>query len=257
MQSPNEAGNSFQKLVTLMDILRENCPWDKKQTLKSLQKYTIEELYELMDAINEDQPKEIEEELGDVLFHTLFYSRIASEAKLFSITDVIDTVHEKLVRRHPHIFGDVKVDNQEDVKRNWEVIKLKEGKKSVLSGVPKSIPALIKAYRMQQKAQQVGFDWENIEQVWDKVDEERGELQEAIQKNDKEKIEEEFGDLLFSLINVSRFLEIDPESCLEKTNKKFKTRFEYIEKKVNENNQSIDQLSLVQLEEIWQQAKRV
>ncbi len=255
MRSQADAGQSFSKLVMLMDTLRENCPWDKKQTLKSLQKYTIEELYELMDAINENQPEDIKEELGDVLFHTIFYSRIAREDELFSITDVIEGVHEKLVRRHPHIFGDVSVENEEDVKKNWEAIKLKEGKKSVLSGVPKSIPALIKAYRMQQKAQQVGFDWETIDQVWEKVHEEQIELKEAIAKNEKQQIEDEFGDVLFSLINLSRFLDIDPESCLERTNKKFKTRFEYIEEIALSQNKQITELSLTEMEELWQRAK--
>jgi len=257
MQTSKTAGESFQALVELMDTLRENCPWDKKQTIQSLQKYTIEELYELMDAINENDLDGVKEELGDVLFHTIFYSRIASETSEFSITDVITDVHDKLVRRHPHIFGNTVVENEEDVKRNWETIKLSEGKKSVLSGVPSAMPALLKAYRMQQKAQQVGFDWNNHEQVREKVKEELNELDEAIQGNEKSNIEEEFGDVLFSIINLSRFLDIDPEACLEKTNKKFKKRFEFIEHQAKKKNMSLDSTSLEEMEKWWVMAKDV
>lgn len=256
MKPSSEAGIYFQKLVDLMDTLRAECPWDQKQTLQSLQKYTIEELYELMDAINDEQMDEIKEELGDVLFHTVFYSKIASETNAFTITDVIDTVDQKLIRRHPHIFGDTKVNDEEDVKRNWEKIKLDEGKKSVLEGVPKSLPALIKAYRMQQKASQVGFDWENTNQVIDKIKEELDELQEAIASKNSKHIEEEFGDLLFSMVNLSRYLDIDPENSLEKTNQKFKTRFLYIEERANEMNLSLSDLSLEQMEKWWQEAKQ-
>lgn len=255
MQSPTDAGQSFEKLVALMNTLRENCPWDKKQTIKSLQKYTIEELYELMDAINEDDISGVKEELGDVLFHTIFYSRIASETDEFTITEVIDDVHEKLVRRHPHIFGDTTVENEEDVKRNWEAIKLQEGKKSVLAGVPNAMPALLKAYRMQQKAQQVGFDWENQAQVWEKINEEMAELQEAIHNKNQAEVKSEFGDLLFSIINLSRFLDVDPESSLELTNKKFKKRFQYIERKAQEEGIQMETLPFEKMEKWWNESK--
>ncbi len=256
MKSTEQAGESFQKLVQLMDQLRNECPWDKKQTIKSLQKYTIEELYELMDAINQCIPKEIEEELGDVLFHTIFYSKIASEQEWFTITDVIDQVTEKLIRRHPHIFGTVEVADEEEVKRNWEKIKLQEGKTSVLEGVPRSLPAIIKAYRMQQKASQVGFDWENSEQVEEKIQEEFLELQEAIEQNDQSKIEEEFGDLFFSLVNYSRFLGVDPEHSLEQANQKFKNRFLYIENRAKSEGLSLADEPLEQMEQWWQEAKK-
>ncbi len=255
MKTSQEAGQAFQQLVELMDTLREQCPWDQKQTIQSLQKYTIEELYELMDAINDENANDIKEELGDVLFHTLFYSKIESEQGHFTITDVIDTVHEKLVRRHPHIFGDVLVENENEVKKNWEAIKLAEGKSSVLEGVPKSLPSIIKAFRMQQKAAQVGFDWDNHSQVLDKVDEEYLELKEAMESQNKKHIEEEFGDLLFSLVNLSRFLDIDPEISLERANQKFKKRFLYIENKAKEENLNIHNQTLDFLEQWWQEAK--
>ncbi len=256
MESKNKAGEAFQKLVDLMTILREQCPWDKKQTINSLQKYTLEEVYELMDAINKNDVQEIEEELGDVLFHTVFYSQIESEEDHFTITDVLNTVREKLIRRHPHIFGDVSVKDEEEVKRNWEAIKLKEGKKSVLQGVPKSLPAMIKAYRMQQKAAQAGFDWNNPEDVLDKMQEELDELREAVQSGDKGDIESEFGDMLFSMVNYARFIDVDPENSLEKTNQKFKKRFLYIEQMAQKQKYNLSDVPLEQMEYWWQEAKR-
>jgi XTP/dITP diphosphohydrolase len=204
---------AFEKLVTIMDDLREKCPWDKKQTIQSLRQMTLEETYELTDAITENNWKSIKEELGDLLLHIVFYSKIATEQQQFTIQEMIEGISQKLIDRHPHIYGNVKVENDEDVKRNWEKLKLKEGKKSVLSGVPKTLPALIKAMRLQEKAKQVGFEWENKEQVWEKVKEEEAELQEAIANGEQNKIEEEFGDLVFSLVNFARFLNIDAENA--------------------------------------------
>jgi len=256
MANNKEAGLAFEQLADLMDTLREKCPWDAKQTISSLQKYTLEEVYELMDAINENNLPEIEEELGDILFHTLFYSKIASETNAFTIKTVLSTVHEKLVRRHPHIFGDVEVKDDKEVSQNWEQIKLKEGKKSVLSGVPKSLPAMIKAFRVQEKAKQVGFEWENAKQVWDKVEEEMEEYRsiEPIAEN-KTKLEEEFGDILFSLVNYARFVDIDPEAALEKTNKKFIRRFSFMEQETERENKSLKDMSLEEMEALWQKAK--
>ncbi|MBX2844854.1 MAG: nucleoside triphosphate pyrophosphohydrolase [Saprospiraceae bacterium] len=257
MRKNAAAGEAFERLADLMDTLREQCPWDAKQTIPSLQKYTLEEVYELMDAINEKQLGEVEEELGDILFHTLFYSKIASESNDFNITSVITKVHEKLVRRHPHIFGDVEVQNDKDVSKNWEQIKLAEGKKSVLSGVPKSLPALIKAFRIQEKAKQVGFEWENAQQVWEKVEEEMLEFKAiSVGENQREKQEEEFGDILFSLINYARYVDIDPEAALEKTNKKFISRFSYMENYAKNNSKSLKDMSLEEMEQLWQEAKK-
>lgn len=249
-----EAG--FTRLVTIMDELREKCPWDRKQTIQSLRQMTLEETYELTDAITDNDWKGIKEELGDLLLHIVFYSKIANEQQRFSIEDVISGISQKLIDRHPHIYGDVQVQNDEDVKRNWEKLKLKEGKKSVLSGVPKTLPALIKAMRLQEKAKQVGFEWENKEQVWEKVKEEEAELQEAMMQNDQNKIEEEFGDLLFSLVNFARFLNVDAENALEITNKKFIQRFTQMEQKALSKGKNLNTMTLEEMDAIWNEIKR-
>ncbi|HTM92451.1 MAG TPA: nucleoside triphosphate pyrophosphohydrolase, partial [Flavisolibacter sp.] len=225
----NTRAEAFEKLVRIMDELREKCPWDRKQTIQSLRQMTLEETYELTDAITENNWKSIKEELGDLLLHIVFYSKIASEQNQFTLEEVLNGISKKLIDRHPHVYGDVEVKDDEDVKRNWEKLKIKEGKRSVLSGVPKTLPALVKAMRLQEKAKQVGFEWENKEQVWEKVKEEESELQEAIQTGEQNKIEEEFGDLVFSLVNFARFLNIDAENALEITNKKFINRFSQME----------------------------
>lgn len=244
---------AFGRLLKIMDELREQCPWDRKQTLQSLRNLTIEETYELADAILEEDMEEIKEEIGDILLHMVFYAKIADEKKAFDIADAINTVCEKLIKRHPHIYGDIEVEDEEEVKKNWEQLKLQEGKKSVLSGVPNSLPAMVKAYRMQEKTAQVGFEWENSEQVWEKVEEEIGEFKTEMANNSSlEKKEEEFGDILFSLINYARFEGIDPETALEKVNKKFKSRFEYIEANAN---QDLQDMSLEQMDALWNQAK--
>jgi len=243
---------AFERTLTIMDELREKCPWDKKQTIHSLRKLTIEETYELCDAILEDDYEGVKEEIGDIMLHMVFYAKIAEEKKAFNIADALNNLCEKLIKRHPHIYGDVEVKNEEEVKQNWEKIKLAEGKKSVLGGVPKSLPAMIKAYRMQDKTATVGFEWENEDQVWEKVKEEEEELQEAVASGDKNKIEEEFGDLLFSMINYARFLDVDPETALEKTNKKFKSRFEYIEEHATKE---LDDMSLEEMDALWDEAK--
>ena len=247
--------NSFSRLQEILDELREKCPWDKKQTIHTLRQLTIEESYELADAIASDDWKGIKEELGDMLLHILFYAKIATEQNQFTIQDVIEGNREKLIQRHPHIYGDVKVTDEEEVKRNWENLKLKEGKKSILSGVPRSLPPLVQAMRIQEKAKQVGFEWENKEQVWDKVNEEIGELQHEVAENNQEKMEDELGDVFFSLINYARFLKIDPETALEKTNKKFKHRFELMEAYAKENGLDLAALSLAEKEAIWQRMK--
>jgi len=239
-----------------MDDLREKCPWDKKQTIHTLRQQTIEELYELVDAITGEDWKSMKEELGDLLLHIVFYSKIGTEQQQFTIEDVINGVCEKLITRHPHIYGDVKVDNEEQVKQNWEKIKLKEGKTSVLSGVPQALPALVKAMRLQGKAKQVGFEWDNTQQVWDKVKEEMDELQEMVENGTEKDIEAEFGDVLFSLINYSRFLNIDAENALERTNKKFIRRFQYIEKIAAEKGKHLDEMSLVEMDVLWNEAKK-
>ena len=222
---------ALDRLLTIMDELREKCPWDKKQTIESLRHLTIEETYELGDAILENNLSEIKNELGDLLLHIVFYSKIGSETNDFDFEDVANSISDKLISRHPHIYGDVRVNNEEEVKQNWESLKLKEGKKSVLEGVPKSLPALVKASRIQDKVAGVGFDWEEPQQVFDKVKEELQELDDEISKNNADKIEAEFGDVLFSMINYARFLKINPENALERTNKKFIKRFQYLEKK--------------------------
>ena len=239
-----------------MDELREKCPWDRKQTIQSLRQMTLEETYELADAITESDWKSIKEELGDLLLHIVFYSKIATEQKQFTIEDVIEGISKKLIDRHPHIYGDVKVENDEDVKRNWEKLKIKEGKTSVLSGVPKTLPALVKAMRLQEKAKQVGFEWENKEQVWDKVKEEEQELKEAIADGDQHKIEEEFGDLVFSLVNFARFLNIDAENAVEITNKKFTKRFMQMEEKAMASGSELHAMTLQEMDAIWNQIKR-
>jgi len=244
---------AFIRLLEIMDTLRAECPWDKKQTLDSLRTLTIEETYELSDAILENNLTDIKEELGDLLLHMVFYSKIAEELNAFDIGDALNTVCDKLIKRHPHIYGDVKVSGEEDVKKNWEQIKLSEGKKSVLSGVPQSLPAMVKAYRMQEKTAQVGFEWKESKDVWAKVEEEILEFKETLTQNDKERQEEEFGDILFSLINYARFVEINPETALERVNKKFKSRFEYIERLAE---RPLRDMSLEEMDTLWNEAKR-
>ena len=253
MQTSN---TKFYELVKIMDELREKCPWDQKQTIHSLRQMTLEETYELTEAISSNEWGSIKEELGDLLLHIVFYSKIGEEQGKFSIDDVIDGISRKLIDRHPHIYGDVKVKDENDVKRNWEKLKLKEGKKSVLSGVPKSLPALIKAMRLQEKARQVGFEWENKGQVWEKVEEETHELHEAIQHGDQSKIEEEFGDLMFSLVNFSRFLQIDAENALELTNKKFIDRFTRMEEKALSTGKDLHKMTLGEMDAIWNDIKQ-
>jgi len=243
---------AFDRLLGIMDELREKCPWDRKQTIESLRHLTIEETYELADAITAGDHKELKKELGDILLHIVFYAKIASETDTFNITDVINSLCDKLIERHPHIYGDVVVKDENDVKQNWEKIKLKTGNKSVLSGVPTSMPSIVKAYRMQEKAAQVGFDWPNKEQVWDKVEE---EMQEFKEEQDQDKATEEFGDLLFSLINYARFNGINPDDALEKTNLKFKKRFEAIEKAATERGVAIESMTLAEMDEVWNKAK--
>jgi XTP/dITP diphosphohydrolase len=250
---------AFERLLNIMDELREQCPWDKKQTIESLRHLTIEETYELADAILDKDMKEIKKELGDILLHIVFYARIGSETNDFNIADVINSLCEKLISRHPHIYGDVKVTDEQQVKENWEKLKLKEGNKSVLGGVPKSLPALIKATRIQDKAKAVGFDWENKDQVWEKVQEELSELRTEIdtEKADKEKIEQEFGDVLFSLINYARFIDVDPESALEKTNKKFIKRFQYLEEETRKQGKALEDMTLEEMDIYWNKAKTI
>lgn len=248
---------AFQRLLNIMDDLRAQCPWDKKQTMQSLRHLTIEETYELGDAILDNDLQEVKKELGDLLLHIVFYAKIGSETGDFDIADVANGVCEKLIIRHPHIYGDVKVDNEEDVKRNWEKIKLKEGNKSVLGGVPKSLPALVKASRIQDKAAGVGFDWDNIDDVFAKVKEEIEELHAEVKAQKHTAIEAEFGDVLFSLINYARFLKVNPEDALERTNKKFIARFQYLERKATESGKSLRDMTLAEMETYWQEAKGV
>lgn len=248
---------AFERLLIIMDELRAQCPWDKKQTMESLRHLTIEEVYELGDAILEHDLDEIKKELGDVLLHIVFYSKIGSESNSFDIADVCNGICDKLIERHPHIYGDVKVNDEEDVKRNWEQIKLKEGKKSVLEGVPNSLPALVKANRIQDKVAGVGFDWEKPEQVWQKVEEELQELQNEVQMNNKDQIENELGDVLFSIVNYARFLHINPENALERTNKKFINRFQYLEAKAKALNKSLHDMTLAEMDVFWEEAKKI
>ncbi|MDO4229930.1 MAG: nucleoside triphosphate pyrophosphohydrolase [Capnocytophaga sp.] len=247
---------AFERLLDIMDDLREKCPWDKKQTLQSLRHLTIEETYELGDAILDNNMQEIKKELGDLLLHIVFYAKIGSETNDFDIADVANSVCDKLIERHPHIYGDVKVENEDDVKQNWEKIKLKEGKKSVLEGVPKSLPALVKASRIQDKAAGVKFDWDSKEGVFDKIKEEIEELHREVASKNKENIEQELGDVFFSLINYARFLKVNPEDALEKTNKKFIKRFQYLEQKAEEQGKSIKDMTLSEMEYFWQEAKK-
>jgi MazG family protein len=249
-------GESFIKLVRIMDELREKCPWDRKQTIHSLRQMTIEETYELADAITETDWKGIKEELGDLLLHILFYTKIGSEENQFNLQDVLEGIAKKLIERHPHIYGGVTVQDEEEVKRNWEKLKLKEGKTSVLGGVPKTLPAIVKAMRLQEKARQVGFEWECKEQVWEKVEEEIGELKEAVELNDPAKQEDELGDLLFSVINYARFLQIDAENALERTNKKFISRFTQMESIAMQNQRRLTDMTLAEMDSIWNSVKK-
>lgn len=262
--SPNRAQQllAFDRLLTIMDDLREKCPWDQKQTMESLRHLTIEETYELSDAILANDLNEIRKELGDIMLHLVFYARIASESDTFDIGDVLNGICDKLITRHPHIYGDTVVQNEEDVKRNWEQLKLKEGNKSVLSGVPASLPALIKAMRMQEKARGVGFDWDDKTQVWAKVEEELGEFKAYIQPEngqitDLDQAESELGDLLFSLVNYARFAQINPETALERTNLKFKSRFQFLEEKAREAGRNLSDMTLAEMDVFWEEAKKI
>ena len=250
---------AFDRLLTIMEELREKCPWDRKQTLDSLRHLTIEETYELSDAILEGDLAEVEKELGDLALHIVFYSKIASEQEAFTITEVLHGICDKLVRRHPHVYGDVTAEDATTVERNWEQIKLLEKgkvKKTVLGGVPTSLPALLKAYRMQEKARGVGFDWEHREPVWEKVQEELQEFKEELESGDRVKQEAEFGDLLFSLVNYARFAGINPEDALERTNKKFTLRFNYLEQRVQEEGKNLSDMTLSEMDVYWEEAKR-
>jgi XTP/dITP diphosphohydrolase len=252
----DEAINEFKRLLEIMLRLRKECPWDRAQTNETLRTMTIEEVYELSEAILENDDKKIKEELGDIMLHLMFYSIIADEKDSFDITEVLKVLNEKLIRRHPHIFSDVIVNNANEVKQNWEKIKLAEGKKSVLEGVPPHLPSMVKAYRLQEKAKGVGFDWENINQVYDKLSEEISELHHAINSANQQNIEEELGDVFFALINYSRFLNVNPDDALEKANKKFIYRFKYIEQKANDNGSKINNLSLEEMDKLWNEAKK-
>ncbi|MCJ8210094.1 nucleoside triphosphate pyrophosphohydrolase [Mucilaginibacter sp. RS28] len=253
---------AFERLLTIMNDLRANCPWDKKQTMESLRHLTIEETYELSDAILSGDMDEIRKELGDIMLHLVFYAKIGSETNEFNITSVLNGICDKLINRHPHIYSDTEVNDEQDVKRNWEQIKLKEGNRSVLGGVPASLPALVKASRIQEKARGVGFDWENKEQVWEKVEEEIKEFRDEFnvadgESIDQEKAESEFGDLLFSLINYARFININPEDALEKTNRKFIKRFTYLEDKARENDRQLHDMTLSEMDVYWNEAKKL
>lgn len=257
MNSRKEQLAAFDRLLSIMDELRAQCPWDKKQTMESLRHLTIEETYELGDAILENDLTEVKKELGDVLLHIVFYAKIGSETNDFDMADVANEICDKLISRHPHIYGDVEVADEEEVKRNWENLKLKEGKKSVLEGVPKSLPALVKANRIQDKVAGVGFDWEEPQQVFEKLQEELAELQHEISENNTEKIEQEFGDVLFSMINYARFLKVDPENALERTNKKFIKRFQYLENKAKEQGKALRDMTLAEMDVYWNEAKKL
>ncbi len=255
MNSKEVKLEAFDRLLNIMDDLREQCPWDQKQTFESLRHLTIEETYELGDAILERDLTEIKKELGDLLLHIVFYAKLGSEENVFDIADVANDICEKLIHRHPHIYGSVSVKDENEVKKNWEALKLKEGKNSVLEGVPNGLPALIKAQRMQEKAAGVGFDWDNKKQVWNKFKEELSELDQALDAQEEDAIEDEFGDVLFSLINYARFINVNPETALERTNKKFIKRFQYIEVQAKKSNRSIENLTLAEMEVYWQEAK--
>ena len=256
MNSRENQLKAINRLLTIMDELREQCPWDKKQTIQSLRHLTIEETYELGDAILDNDLQEVKKELGDLLLHIVFYAKIGSETKDFDIADVANEICDKLIYRHPHIYGDVTVANEEEVKNNWENLKLKQGKKSILEGVPKSLPALVKANRIQDKVASVGFDWEEPQQVFEKLKEELEELQHEVSEDNKSQIEAEFGDVLFSMINYARFLNIDPENALERTNKKFIKRFQYLESKALEINKPIEDMTLAEMDVFWEEAKK-
>lgn len=251
----DEKLKAFGRILQIMNELREQCPWDRKQTLETLRPLTIEETYELSDAIIKKDLTLLKEELGDLLLHIVFYAKIGEEQGAFDMATVINDLCEKLIRRHPHIYGDVKVDNEEDVKQNWEKIKMKEGRKSVMGGVPESLPALIKAWRVQDKARQVGFEWDNIEDVWRKVEEETQELHEVVREGNADRIEDEFGDLMFALVNYSRFLNVDPETALERTNQKFLKRFRYIEEVAAAQGKALTDMTLGEMDAIWNEAK--
>ncbi|MBO9204873.1 MULTISPECIES: nucleoside triphosphate pyrophosphohydrolase [Niastella] len=255
-QQQQTVADAFMRLVGIMDDLREKCPWDKKQTIQTLRPLSIEELYELADAITDNDWKGIKEELGDLMLHLVFYAKIGAEQQQFTLEEAIHGICDKLIHRHPHIYGDIQVKDEEEVKQNWEKLKLKEGKKSVLSGVPVSLPAVVKATRLQEKARQVGFEWDNREQVWDKVTEETQELHEAVAANEPDKIEEEFGDLLFSLINYARFLQIDAENALERTNKKFISRFTKMEQLALQQGKPLVDMTLTEMDAIWNAIKK-
>ena len=255
MNSRETQLKAFDRLLTIMDELREQCPWDRKQTMESLRHLTIEETYELGDAILDKDLEEVRKELGDLLLHLVFYAKIGSESEDFDIADVANGICDKLIDRHPHIYGDVKVTDEAEVKKNWENLKLKEGKKSVLEGVPRSLPAVVKASRIQEKVAGVGFDWEKPEQVFEKLQEELGELQHEINTANKDKMEAEFGDVMFSMINYARFLGINPENALERTNKKFINRFQYLEEKAKEQNKALKDMSLAEMDVFWNEAK--
>ena len=248
---------AFERLLTIMDELRAKCPWDQKQTLESLRHLTIEETYELSDAIISNDLEELKGEIGDLMLHMVFYAKIADEQKAFDITDVLNAICDKLVHRHPHIYGDVTVSSEEEVKANWEKLKLKEGKTSVLQGVPKSLPALVKATRIQDKVKGIGFEWESKDQVWDKVEEEIAEFHAEVEAGDKEKMEEEFGDVLFSLINYARWVDINPEDALAKTNQKFIKRFQWMEAATKKDGKSISDMKLSEMDTYWEQSKKV
>ncbi len=257
MNARSEQLKAVERLLNIMDELREQCPWDKKQTMQTLRHLTIEETYELGDAILDNDLDEVKKELGDLLLHIVFYAKIGSETQDFDIADVANGICEKLINRHPHIYGDVKVQNEEEVKQNWENIKLKEGKKSVLEGVPNSLPSLVKANRIQEKVAGVGFDWEHPEQVFEKLKEELGELQVEVESNDADKIESEFGDVLFSMVNYARFLNVNPENALERTNKKFIKRFQYLEGKAKESGKTLKEMTLAEMDVFWEEAKKL
>jgi len=257
MNSRKDQLSAFDRLLTIMDELREQCPWDKKQTFETLRHLTIEETYELGDAILDNDLQEIKKELGDVLLHIVFYAKIGSETKDFDIADVCNSICDKLIDRHPHIYSDVVVENEEQVKQNWEKLKLKEGKTSVLEGVPNSLPALVKANRIQDKVAGVGFDWEKPEQVWEKVEEELNEFKDEVNKGNKDGIESEFGDVLFSMVNYARFLKINPENALERTNKKFSKRFKYLESKVKDLGKPLSDMTLSEMDIFWEEAKNL
>ncbi len=250
-----QASNNFEDLVEIVKILRKECPWDRKQTHQSIKDNLIEEAYEAIEAIDREDFEELKKELGDLLLHVVFHSRMATETQDFNIQDVIYSIQEKLIRRHPHVFGDAKTEDEKEVAANWEAIKMEEGKESVLDGLPAHLPSLIKAQRMQEKAANVGFDWPQWRQVWDKLEEELGELKEVLEEENIEKSKEEFGDLLFSLVNVGRFFDLNAEDSLRMTNNKFIKRFQYIEQQIQDSDRNMNEVSLEEMDGIWEEAK--